>query len=328
MLKDHAEGSEHWSGDALDYMHPSDLASKDWCPRAAYFALKNRQPYGGEEKFSFNRENIFDEGDDIHTKWQLRMQATGKLWGDWKCLSCDREESCLRADQLNTGWYDVNGAHEHIWKYEEVKLRAGLVTGHEDGAMDDFMVEIKSIGTGTLRAESPKLLARYSFQHDGRTFYDFDRLWRELRRPMPGHVRQAQVYLWMALQMGLSYRKVVFLYEHKGHQQVKEFTVTMSDRLLAPILDGIDVVRKAVESGAAPECPQGGCKYCAQSGASKAGDRDRRGEQPRRRTTRKSRAEGAERLLVTPAPRRTTRHTQRADPAGRGGADGPVPKGE
>src|ERR1039458_5800422 len=174
--------------------------------------------------------------------------------------------------------------------------------------MDDFMVEIKSVGTGTLRMESPKLLNRYAFQHDGRTFYDFDRLWREIRRPFPGHVRQAQVYLWMALQMGLPYRKVVFIYEHKGHQQVKEFTVTLSDRLLEPILNGIIAVREAVESGEAPECPQGGCRYCDKSGEAKAGDRDGRGEQPRRRTTRRTRAEGKERLLVTPAPRRTTRH--------------------
>src|ERR1039458_7742367 len=44
MLKNHAEGSEHWSGDALDYMHPSDLARKDWCPRAPYFASERPKP--------------------------------------------------------------------------------------------------------------------------------------------------------------------------------------------------------------------------------------------------------------------------------------------
>lgn len=248
-----------------DVLHPSEMAKKDWCYRASYLRIKNNR-YVKDEKFSAQMQRIFATGNEAHTKWQRRMRQTGKLWGDWRCTSC----AWVAKGMLEPPTEFADGCTRsggHIWEYREVSLHHGLVAGHEDGAMDDYLVEVKTIGTGTVRHDAPKLLAEhYKEVVGGGKIYDIDSLWKSLTRPFPTHVRQANVYLWLAKQMGLPFTRVRFLYELKHNSSTKEFSVPLSDRIMEPILTGIRVVEYALEQGVPPECNQRGdgvdCSSC------------------------------------------------------------------
>lgn len=267
--------------DGNDHIHPSEMAKADWCPRGTYYRLKTGKVF--DESFSFVLENIFDEGNEIHRKWQDRMRQTKKLWGSWRCRVCGQWQHQCFEPNIIAGRCIVTGV-VHIWEYKEVPLEARdhLIWGHEDGAMcdptvmvlDGYMVEIKSIGVGTLRKDAPDgthdrdipaFLGRYYTETvDGDKIYNLDKLWKELKRPLMSHVRQANVYLWLAEQMGLPFKQVRFLYEFKPNQQVKEFVITKSDHILEPLLTAAKSVTYALKSGRPPKCPHGGCQACRQ----------------------------------------------------------------
>jgi hypothetical protein len=151
-------GGGHPGGN--DHIHPSEMAKADWCPRATYYRLKTGKVF--DDSFSFVLENIFDEGNEIHRKWQNRMRQTGKLWGSWRCLICMQwRHQCFAPGPADGGMcYDKI---IHHWEYKEVPLedKDSLIWGHEDGAMcdptaltvDGYMVELKSVGLGTLRID-------------------------------------------------------------------------------------------------------------------------------------------------------------------------------
>src|ERR1019366_9069499 len=242
-----------------DLMHPSDMSHGDWCPRAEYYKLTGvPMP---EEKFNRVLENIFDEGYEIQYKWQRRMRATRKLWGRWLCQLCGADELGLEPDLMG-----CRNSHGHMWKYDEVPLLNEdiMVGGSADGAIDDYLVEIKSVGIGTMRIEAPKLLAKhYTHTTEGNKLYDLDSVWRELNRPFTAHVIQTQWYLWLAKQLGLPFTKVRFIYEYKWNQQVKEFDIAQSDAAIQPQLDNVADMLYALEVGEPPACiGSPPCKVC------------------------------------------------------------------
>jgi hypothetical protein len=256
-----------------DHIHPSEMAKADWCPRSTYYRICTGKEHSGS--FSFVMENIFDEGHDIEAKWQERMRQTKKLWGSWECMICKQwSHGCWEPESM-AGRCLVGGIM-HIWQYKEVRLRdtESLIWGQEDGgiwARDDYrlenppyMVEIKSIGAGTLRMDAPDLLKKhYAETVSGGMMYDYESIWRDLNRPLLAHVKQANVYLWLARQMGLPFTSVRFLYEFKFNQQVKEFAITLSDDIIQPLLTKAAEVRYALgKVNDPPECPANGCKHC------------------------------------------------------------------
>lgn len=239
-------------------IHPSEMCKPDWCPRATYERIIAGK-WPDDEKFDFVRENIFDEGNDIHTKWQNRLRKSFPLWGNWRCLACDN----VLHDQLDPAGTRCRECHMDCWRYDEVSMidrATTLIGGHSDGAFDDYLVEIKSIGLGTLRIEAPSLLARFQ---DGRNI-DLTGLWRGVERPLQGHVRQGDVYLSLANILGLPFTKMIYLYEFKPNQMTKEFTVTYDDERAAPLIAKALTVKYAVDgSKPPPECTTpGGCKQC------------------------------------------------------------------
>src|SRR5581483_239473 len=117
-----------------DVIHASEMAKADWCPRATFYRITGRETPA--ESFSFVLENIFDEGNSIHAKWQERMRQTGKLWGSWRCRIC----RVLAPDGWEPSPMDgrcLVAQIQHIWEYAEVHLwdREFGVIGNEDGAM-------------------------------------------------------------------------------------------------------------------------------------------------------------------------------------------------
>lgn len=270
-----------------DVIHVSEMSKPDWCPLSTYYRIAGwTMP---DERFSMTLENIYEEGNTIHDKWQNRMRKTGQLYGLWECAMCHEFKIC-RASELDyrsdPDWADETnpaGTREdycplgygeplaHMWEYREVHMDAEethLITAHADGAMADLncLVEIKSIGLGTLRLDAPKLLSQNYHKLEGsdKKAYDLDAIWKGLSAPLTSHQRQGQLYLWVAKQAGLPFDTLVFLYEFKPNQQVKEFTVTLVDEIVQPMLDEARQIKLALDNihYAPPKCPKGGCKYC------------------------------------------------------------------
>jgi hypothetical protein len=232
---------------SLAYMHPSDMASKDWCGRHDYYRIvgtpttkvSSRNP-------SFRMENVLAEGHTIHDKYQRWLWEMGVLWGDWACYDCGHRWGAL--SPLVCQFCRSPRIH-----YAELSLRRRniLVEGHADAAVHNLggfngLVEIKSIGVGTLRFEAPRL---WNLYQDGQAF---EEIWWKISRPFTSHLKQGQIYLWLSWPI---YEQIVFIYESKAHQAVKEFVVDYNKALIAPLLETAREVTLAVRNGHPPARP-------------------------------------------------------------------------
>ena len=238
-----------------DVLHPSEIIKRDWCLRASYFLLRGHKKIA--EKPPLRLQNIFDEGHYIHAKWQSYFQEMGVLHGKFKCLACEK---------VTWGTSPANCEHcgHHKLEYAEVTLvdDALRIAGHTDGWVkglgDDCLIEIKSIGPGTLRSEAQQLL----FDADG----DFMKAWKNIRRPFAPHLMQGQVYLELMKRMGHDVNEIVFIYELKADQDYKEFPPVKADfEMVRHIFDKAERVVAMVNSNTEPQCsntPGGTCKQC------------------------------------------------------------------
>lgn len=253
MLQEFEAGSDRrW-----DIIHPSELAHQDtFCPRAVYLRIT-----GGPvvpEKFDWGLQNIFDEGHSIHAKWQDRFRRTMPLFGDWKCLvHGEIIKDSLEPEPLPV-W-----DRTHIWEYAELTLDAydeALMVGHEDGAFDDYLIEVKSVGEGTARIEDPELYKKHLV--DGQV--DLKALWKGIQMPFKTHMNQVDIYLWIAQLRGMPFNKASFIYESKWNQQVKEFIVAYSEPRSLKLVDQAIKIKYAVDHKEEPGCAfPGTCKNCA-----------------------------------------------------------------
>jgi CRISPR/Cas system-associated exonuclease Cas4 (RecB family) len=231
------------------------MIKKDWCKRGSYFLLKGHERIA--EKPNLKLQSIFDEGHAIHAKWQNWFQEMGVLHGKFRCVSCleitwgTSPEECGKC-----GWKTL--------EYAEVTLvdKELRIAGHTDGWIkgigDDCLIEIKSIGPGTIRSETPGLM----MDADG----DFMKAWANVRKPFAPHVMQGQLYLELMKRMGNDVNEIVFLYELKADQSYKEFSVTADYELVRHVFEGAKEVVDAVNANVVPDCsnqPGGVCKQCA-----------------------------------------------------------------
>jgi len=236
-------------------LHPSDMIKKDWCKRGSYFLLKGHARIA--EKPNLRLQSIFDEGHAIHAKWQNWFQEMGVLHGKFRCVSClgitwgTSPEECSKC-----GWKTLEYAEVTLVD-EELRI-AGHTDGWIKGIGDDCLIEIKSIGPGTIRSEAPNLM----MDADG----DFMKAWNNVRKPFGPHVLQGQLYLELMKRMGNPVDEIVFLYELKADQSYKEFSVKADYELVRHVFDGAKVVVDAVNANVVPDCsnqPGGVCKQCA-----------------------------------------------------------------
>lgn len=235
-----------------DILHPSEIIKKDWCARYGYYVITGACA-PKKDRPGLRLQSIFDEGHTIHAKWQNWIAEMGNLYGVWESPKGLRE-------------WGVSKEHLH-WNYREVPLEyAPLhIAGHSDGWItglgDDFLIEIKSIGSGTIRMEQPSLL-------DG----GLESAWRNIRNPFWSHLRQGTVYLYLTHLMaeaGLLPRpapgSIVFIYELKMDQAYKEFSVDYNPDLISDVIENLELIAEAMKTGIAPPCTQSekGCKLCA-----------------------------------------------------------------
>ncbi len=230
-------------------IHPSEFVKNDWCKRAAYFALIG-QYVETTEKPTLRRQSIFDEGHAIHAKWQGYLRDMGVLYGRW-----------------SNGSWDISSNVKKSAKYKEVPLNSPkhMISGHSDGWVkglgNDFLIEIKSIGSGTIRMEAPSLLTG-----------DIESSWKNIKNPFPSHILQGQVYLHLTHlmvedgQLDSAPNEIVFIYELKANQDYKEFVVSYSPELVEPLFDSALDVAWAVENNRPPVCSvspkRGYCVKC------------------------------------------------------------------
>jgi hypothetical protein len=222
MIKEHSKPSTR----RQDIIHPSETCKESWCPRATYHRIKACREAGDPflkpaESIGVQLLNIFDEGHYIHDKWQKRLTTMGKLWGNWSCNFC----GSIFKDQLPLPSCPYCDVGQNGLIYREVPLRAReyLIAGHADGAVPHLksLIEIKSVGAGTVRIEAPEI---YKKNTNG-SFIDFQGLWKDIKEPFPSHIKQGQLYLALCSLMGLPYDRIIFIYEAKFNQGVKEFVV-------------------------------------------------------------------------------------------------------
>ena len=222
-----------------------------WCHRASYFHLQGKEPIS-KRTMSLRLASVFEEGHGIHAKWQRWFQEMGNLYGKWYCLDCEE-----------TFWGDVH-CHEGPLVYNEVPLfyEPLRISGHSDGWLigfaDPLMLEIKSIGEGTLRWECPELFA----QHD----YDFTKTWKAIDAPFMKHIQQVQIYMKLAELLGYEDhpQEAVLIYEAKPNQDIKEFVVPKSDFGISHLFDAARLIVEAVRQNTPPVCniKADGCERC------------------------------------------------------------------
>jgi hypothetical protein len=234
-----------------DVLHPSEMVGSDWCHRASYFQLQGRPPAETRSR-GLRLANVFAEGHLIHAKWQGWLHEMGVLYGRWYCIECE---------EFFWGGADC---HDGPIEYREVPLfyQPLRIYGHADGWLvnlgDPMMLEIKSIGVGTLRFEAPELLAESN--------NDFDTAWRNINQPFMKHIQQVQVY--MKLAELLNYDNVpqeaVIIYEAKPNQEVKEFVIPKSDFGISHLFDEAAMIMQCIKDQTPPPCniSMNGCAKC------------------------------------------------------------------
>lgn len=257
-----------------DVLHPSALCKNDKCPLADYYALQGLKPK--HTPHTFRLETIFSEGHEYHRKWQDWLTELGLLEGMWQCPSCAHRwwDTCpVTCKRCNHVGQKIPGRSTNMI-YREVPLKSAQhrIAGHSDGKVGRSLIEIKSVGNGTIRVEAPSMYSKYTKKMvpaddptaSPKTWLDLDSLWRDLKRPFPGHLRQGMLYLALAQMQGLDVDEMVFIYESKANGGTKEFIVRLDEEAATELLDyALDVVW-AVEHNRPPDCPNGdtGCAEC------------------------------------------------------------------
>jgi len=238
-------------------LHPSDIIKPEWCALAAYHAL-NGNYIETRERPTLRLQSIFDEGHAIHAKWQGYLGDMGVLYGAWQV-----------GNVKNYTWElakNLVGAKKK--EYKEVPLFSekhrirGQADGWVKGLGDDFLIEIKSIGPGTIRFEAPQLFAGTN---------DVQVAWGQIRNPFRAHILQGQIYLHLCHLMVESGdlkeapKEIVFIYELKATQDYKEFVVAYDPSYSEPYFTAALDVVWAVENKRPPACSidsVAGCPRC------------------------------------------------------------------
>jgi hypothetical protein len=224
-----------------DVLHPSEMASGNWCYRASYFQLLGQAPQANR-KMSMRLLSVFEEGHAIHAKWQRWFQQMNVLYGKWYCIECEEM------------FWGGSDRHDGPLEYREVPLfyEPLRISGHSDGWLvglgDPLMLEIKSVGVGTLRWEAPELL----MDNDN----DIEKAWKALKAPFQKHITQVQIYMKLAELLGYENvpQEAVLVYECKSNQEAKEFVVHKSDFGITELFDAAEMICNAVKDKIPPVC--------------------------------------------------------------------------
>jgi CRISPR/Cas system-associated exonuclease Cas4 (RecB family) len=233
-----------------DILHPSDMSKAAWCWRHDYYRIINTPLDPKSSSPSFNMESIFEEGHSIHDKWQTWLHEMGWLYGVFQCRECHHRWWALSPMSCD------NCGSQRRPKYREYPLAAEElnVAGHSDGGIIKpgeplRLLEVKSLSIGTLRFEAPDLFQMYQDN------VSLTQIWSKIQRPFPSHGRQGQMYLWLVNRLGIPVNEIVFIYEWKPTQAVKEFVMKYNPKTIQRNLTAIEWVAEALEVERPPKRP-------------------------------------------------------------------------
>ena len=123
----------------------------------------------------------------------------------------------------------------------------------------DYLLEVKSIGTGTIRHGDPSLLEEGD---------DLSSAFTKISHPFDNHLLQVQIYMELTQRMADAgdpeIRPVdncVVIYECKSDQAVKEFVVRRDPSYIRDILEYADEMEALLGTGTYISCPFRECKY-------------------------------------------------------------------
>jgi hypothetical protein len=251
-------------------IHPSEMSKENWCPRATFYRLTGVPVLLVPVPLS--RQVIFEYGDEIHERWQRWFWEIGLLRGLFRCRWCHNiwsavsPQECPRCE-----------SGRDLLAYAEVPVESEeyLILGSADGDVrrpeteEWVLIEIKSIGAGSIRYEAPNLLSRYTYEHtdeEGKKHTDVDwyDLWQHIRAPFLTHLRQGMIYLFCTGRT-----EIVFIYEPKFiTAQPKEFEISFRREVIEELLEQCLVVKKALDTNRPPKRPvwadpeEPTCKAC------------------------------------------------------------------
>lgn len=233
-------------------LHPSEVAADDWCPRYNQMVIEDRVDMRAEV-LRLRMRSIFAYGHLAHAKWQGWFRDMGVLWGKWNCSLCG--DVSVGAEPDGSG---------HRYEYREVPLDSGIWGGHADGVLtmdfDTLLLEVKTVGTGTIRYGAPSLLSKGSLEE----------MFDAITQPFANHMRQAQIYLELFHRQNHpaystikdSLESAVFLYECKSNQAAREFIVKRDDSWVSDRMEQADLLEGYIHSGELIECPHDGSCKC------------------------------------------------------------------
>lgn len=240
--------------DTTPTLHPSSISHKDWCPRASYYAFSPAYPTPPAEPLSLVQEDIFALGNDLHARWQTWAWKVGILRGEWLCVSCGS-----RFNATAPGRCPDCGAPQAALRYAEVPFSAPeyMVEGKADGDIGTALIEIKTVGVGTIRYSAPGIYNRHVHRIKSRRtgkveeVLNLNGLWRDIHAPFPDHYRQGQLYMHF-----LGRSPIVYVYDCKFLSvEPKEFVVERSPKSVHSLLDSCLDVRYALEKERPPYRP-------------------------------------------------------------------------
>ncbi len=235
-------------------LHPSDISHRDWCPRASYYSYSPKYPTPPVRPLTLTQEDIFGLGNDTHDRWQAWGWEVGILRGQWACVVCGALFSATAPRRCAEC-----GAPKSALKYKEVPFSAPeyLVEGKADGDIGTALLEIKTVGIGTIRYAAPGIYNRHvhriKSRRTGRVeeVINLKGLWDDVHAPFPDHYRQGQLYMHF-----LGRSQMVFLYACKFLSvEPKEFLVQRSTKSVQPLLNSCLDVRYALEKERPPYRP-------------------------------------------------------------------------
>lgn len=251
------QDTEHNEERDTEHLHASAICKPGWCPRASWYQLTGQER---DRKARRGNVNVYAEGHEIHARHQGAIARLGVLTGNWECLVCGHF------------WWGTSPAEcprgtcgSKLIDYREVPIEDEdiMLLGHGDGLIEherrgQVLLEVKSIGLGSVRIEAPAIYERFA-SHE----VDLNAMWNSIRRPFPTHVRQTMLYL-----RARKLREAVILYEAKWSQQLKEFVVRFRPETIEDIVDGAHQVKRALEEGTVVRRPEWAeekakaCKEC------------------------------------------------------------------
>lgn len=220
-------------------IYPSEM-SHEHCQRAIHYRLTDvpQEP----APISIVSELIFNHGNTSHEWWQGKWWGMGILKGVFHCLACDlyweglSPHECPRCEMPKV-----------FLEYKEVPFRNkeyGVVGRADADLSTDGLIEIKTIGVGSIRWEAPHLTEKHG--------ENWEALWRDIKHPFPSHRKQGIINCHF-----LGRDQIKFIYDPKFVSAApKEFVVQYNVSIIEEILEECLQINRDVALGRVPKRPE------------------------------------------------------------------------